>query len=103
MPLDVCWGRARDVVTQRLSVFGSTVHAQSLPLETQSGGQTRRGRSPIPRLARRYCVILQGVWRDDPRLVPTIDGVRTVQVRTREWARFWRWARHGLRLVRSWL
>lgn len=30
-------------------------------------------------------MILQGVWRDDPRLVPTSDGVRTVQVRTREW------------------
>lgn len=30
-------------------------------------------------------MILQGVWRDDPRLVPTIVGVRTVQVRTREW------------------
>lgn len=83
MPLVVCWGRARarDVVTQRLSALnGYTVHGQSLLSETQTEGETERGRSPVPRPRQRLCVSLQGVWRDDPRLVPTMVGVRT-----REW------------------
>lgn len=42
MPPVVCWGRARDVVTRWLSVFGSTVHGQSLLSETQSQGERQR-------------------------------------------------------------
>jgi hypothetical protein len=74
---------------------GYTAHGQSLLSETQNEEKTERDGSPASRSGQRFCVSLQGVWRDDPRLVPTLGDVRTtrkVGIKSSKpllWLRYW--------------